>query len=593
MPPSEERRRGSLGSRLLAALGQPRGLGVAVAAVGAIGIASSLTPALPQRLELVEDLVDPLVLHLAAGTTALIGIILMLLGRGLARRRRGAHVAALALLGVSAVLHLVKGLDVEEAMLAAGVFVLLVRSRREFTVPMPAGRALVVVRVALILAVIDLGFGLAGLAIGAGRLRVPFKPGRALAEVVRRLGGANGAIHFHGVARLFPLTLAVLGFVSVGALLVVAFAPVRARLGLGNERTRARVQTMTNRADGDTLDPFALRAEKHYVFSPDGEAAVAYRYVAGVGLASGDPIGAPDAFPDALAAFLALCDERGWRPAVMGVRNDRLDLYLDAGLSAWYLGDEAIIDVKDFTLDGRAMRDVRQAVNRTYNSGIVTEFHYEGELAGDLRGQLLAIAERGRRGAPERGFSMALDGLLSGRDHDCVIVVARADDGRPFAFQRYIPCQAGRGLSLDAMRRDEDIGPNGVNERMIVDTIEWARNRQIAEVSLNFAFCRALIDPPDTLDLGERAQAWVVQRLSPHFQIESLLRFNAKFRPRWVPRSIVYRSLGDLTPVGGGHGARRRVLAARFPLTSIACGEGESRIRRRRSRKHLRTLSTM
>ena len=247
MPPSEERRRGSLGSRLLAALGQPRGLGVAVAAVGAIGIASSLTPALPQRLELVEDLVDPLVLHLAAGTTALIGIILMLLGRGLARRRRGAHVAALALLGVSAVLHLVKGLDVEEAMLAAGVFVLLVRSRREFTVPMPAGRALVVVRVALILAVIDLGFGLAGLAIGAGRLRVPFKPGRALAEVVRRLGGANGAIHFHGVARLFPLTLAVLGFVSVGALLVS-----RVRPGPRSTRPRQRADSGAGADDDES-----------------------------------------------------------------------------------------------------------------------------------------------------------------------------------------------------------------------------------------------------------------------------------------------------------------------------------------------------
>jgi lysyl-tRNA synthetase class 2 len=367
---------------------------------------------------------------------------------------------------------------------------------------------------------------------------------------VRRLGGANGAVHFHGAARLFPLTLAALGFVSVAALLVIAFAPVRTRAGLNNEQARARVRTMTNRADGDTLDPFALRADKQHVFSPDGRAAVAYRYVAGVGLASGDPVGSPDAFPDALAAFLALCDERGWRPAVMGVRNERLDLYLDAGLSAWYLGDEAIVDVQAFTLEGRAMRDVRQAVSRTHNFGIVTEFHYEGELPGDLRGQLLAIAERGRRGAPERGFSMALDGLLSGRDRDCVIVVARTDDGRPFAFQRYVPCRAGSGLSLDAMRRDEDIGPNGVNERMIVDTIEWSHHRQVTEVSLNFAFCRALIDPPDTLGLGERAQAWVIQRLNPHFQIESLLRFNAKFRPRWVPRSIVYRSLGDLTPVG-------------------------------------------
>src|SRR5439155_16558453 len=122
--------------------------------------------------------------------------------------------------------------------------------------------------------------------------------------------------------------------------------------------------------------------------------------------------------------------------------------------------------------------------------------------------------------------------------------VAWTSDGDAFAFHRYVPCRNNRGLSLDAMRRDAAVGPNGVNERLIVDTIEWARTRGVAEVSLNFAFCRALIDPSAVLTASERAQAWVVRRLNPYFQIESLLRFNAKFRPRWVPRSVVYRSLG-------------------------------------------------
>ncbi len=117
----------------------PRGLGLAVAAVGAVSVVSALTPELPLRLELVEGLVDPVVVHLADGTTALIGVVLMLLGRGLAQRRRSAYFAALGLLTVSAVLHVVKGLDVEEALLAIGVAALLVRARDLFTVPLPAG----------------------------------------------------------------------------------------------------------------------------------------------------------------------------------------------------------------------------------------------------------------------------------------------------------------------------------------------------------------------------------------------------------------------------------------------------------------------
>ncbi len=530
-------------------LTSPRGLGLAVAAVGAVSIVSALTPALPRRLELVDGLMDPVVVHLADGTTALVGVVLMLLGRGLAQRRRSAYFGALALLTVSAVLHVVKGLDVEEALLALGVAALLVRARGLFTVALPRGRVLRVVRVALVLAAVDVGLGVAGLALGASRLRIPIKPGTVLIEVVRRLGGARW------LARI-PWCGA-----GVPDLARAARAPhrrrradrrVRAGSGAADAVTepRAAIRRLADRADGDTLDPFALRADKSYVFSPDGRAALAYRCVGGVGLASGDPVGAPEAFAGAVAAFLALCDETGWRAAVMGVRGDRLAAYVDAGLRVQYLGDEAIVDVADFTLTGRSMRDVRQAVNRTANSGITTEFHREGELDAGLRRALLGIAERGRRGAPERGYSMALDGLLSGRDRDCLVAVARDADGTPFAFQRYVPCRAGTGLSLDAMRRD-DVGPNGVNERLIVDTIEWARAHAVDVVSLNFAFCRSLIDEAtETRSTGARAQAWVVRRLNPHFQIESLLRFNAKFRPRWVPRYLVYRSLGDLAPVG-------------------------------------------
>jgi len=519
-----------------------------VAAVGAVSVVSALTPALPRRLELVDGLLDPLVVHLADGTTALVGVVLMLLGRGLAQRRRSAYFGALALLTVSAVLHLVKGLDVEEALLALGVAALLVHARGLFTVALPRGRTLRVVRVALVLAAVDVGLGVAGLALGASRLRIPIKSGAALIEVVRRLGGAGGSLEFHGVARVFPISLALLGFLTVGVVLVVAFAPAPAR-DAANE-PRAAIRRLADRDDGDTLDPFALRADKSYVFSPDGRAALAYRCVGGVGLASGDPVGAPEAFADAVAAFLALCDETGWRAAVMGVRGDRLAAYVDAGLRAQYLGDEAIVDVAAFTLTGRSMRDVRQAVNRTANWGVTTEFHREGELDAGLRRALLGIAQRGRRGAPERGYSMALDGLLSGRDRDCLVAVARDAAGTPFAFQRYVPCRAGTGLSLDAMRRD-DVGPNGVNERLIVDTIDWARAHAVDVVSLNFAFCRSLItEATETRSTGARAQAWVVRRLNPHFQIESLLRFNAKFRPRWVPRYLVYRSLGDLAPVG-------------------------------------------
>ena len=138
--------------------------------------------------------------------------------------------------------------------------------------------------------------------------------------------------------------------------------------------------------------------------------------------------------------------------------------------------------------------------------------------------------------------------LLTGRDPECVIAVCRYDQGTPIAFQRFVPCKAGTGLSLDTMRRDA-VGPNGVNERLIVEVVLWAREHGIREVSLNFAAFRGLIEDDAELGPLQSAQAWLIRRLNPYFQIQSLLTFNAKFNPRWVPRYIVYRSVGDLAPV--------------------------------------------
>jgi lysyl-tRNA synthetase class 2 len=263
---------------------------------------------------------------------------------------------------------------------------------------------------------------------------------------------------------------------------------------------------------------------------------------------SGDPVGDQASFDNALARFLDLCDGQGWRFAALGSRADRLPLYEAHGLRSLYLGDEAIIDTASFTLEGRKMRPVRQAANRTITHGITCEIHREGDLDPTLRRALIGIAERHRQGAPERGFSMALDGLLEGRHPDALVTVARDEHGAPFAFQRYIPCRAGRALSLDAMRRDR-VGVNGVNERMIVETVHWAQAHGVEEVSLNFAVAKDILTEGAELSSVEAAEAWVLRRLNPYFQIESLLSFNAKFHPRWVSRHLVYRGFADLIPV--------------------------------------------
>jgi lysyl-tRNA synthetase class 2 len=542
------RRHRRIGRISLAPRTEARLLGLLVAMAGIVNLASALTPNLRQRMHILHEGLTPDITGLAHGATAILGVGLLLVGRGLVHRRRLAYLAALGLLGVSAITHVLKGLDVEEAIVVLVVAVVLWRARWLFDSPIPHARWRTLARVIPAVLIIDFAYGLVGLAIRHGEMHPAVTVSLAFREVGARLIGMTGPLHVEGGFGIwFPPTITVLGAASLAAIVLLALAPVAERT-VGHHADLERVRRLVDRADGDSLDPFALRHDKQYVFSDDERAAVAYRYVNGVGLASGDPVGAPESFEDAVKRFLALCDDRGWRPAVVGARADRLALYERLGLRSHYLGDEAVIEVGDFGLEGRAMRPVRQAANRTKNFGLTTEVHREGDLDPTLRRALVGISDRHRAGAPERGFSMALDELLSGRDRDCVIVVCRDATGAPIAFQRYVPCKGGRGLSLDAMRRDA-IGPNGVNERMIVDAVDWARTHDVDEVSLNFAAFKGLIEEGAELSRVQAAEAWVIKRLNPYFQIESLLNFNAKFHPRWIPRYLVYRAAGDLAAV--------------------------------------------
>ncbi|MGZ4212990.1 MAG: phosphatidylglycerol lysyltransferase domain-containing protein [Actinomycetota bacterium] len=527
-----------------------RALGFAVAVAGILNVVSALTPALASRTRALRTLMTPGAFDLATGVAATFGLILLLLGRGIAQRRRAAWWLTLGALGISTLAHIFKGLDLEEATFNAILAVVLVWQRRLFVVRHGPVKRRAVLRAIPIVVGVDFLYGVGGIMIRQSVITPRPSVWLAIRETGARLVGLTGPLHIGAhLGTWFPQSLTIVGLGSIAGLFLLALAPVAERAAVGHRHERDEIRRLIARTDGDTLDFFALRRDKRYVFSDDHHAAVAYRYVNGVGLASGDPVGDASSFPDAVERFMQRCEANGWRPAVLGARGDRTGVWERAGLKPFYLGDEALIDVAAFSLEGRAMRNVRQSARHTEKAGVTTEFHLEGALDPTLRRALVGIAERHLAGAPERGFSMALGDVLMSEEPECVVVVGRARDGTPIAFQRYVPCRSGRALSLDVMRRDPD-APNGVNERMILDLVAWAKARGVETVSLNFAAFRGLLVEGAPRTPIKAAQAWVVRRLSPYFQIESLHRFNAKFQPRWVPRFAMYRKMGDLGPVG-------------------------------------------
>ncbi|MFG2876835.1 phosphatidylglycerol lysyltransferase domain-containing protein [Streptomyces sp. NPDC048337] len=352
---------------------------------------------------------------------------------------------------------------------------------------------------------------------------------------------------------------------SMLLLLAVLFAAFRSRRAVDplSEEDEDRLRALlAKQGDRDSLGYFALRREKSVIWSPTGKAAVTYRVVGGVSLASGDPIGDPEAWPGAIEPWLAEAREHGWVPAVMGASEEAGQIYARHGLDALELGDEAIVETADFTLEGRAMRTVRQAYNRVKRAGYTVRIRRHADIPADEMDVLLERADDWRDGATERGFSMALGRLGDPGDGQCVMLECTDGNGDLRAVLSFVPW-GPKGLSLDLMRRDRD-SENGLMEFMVIELLERSKEIGVTQVSLNFAMFRSVFERGSRLGAGPVLRMWrsLLSFFSRWWQIESLYRANAKYRPIWEPRFMLFEKSSDLLRIGIAAGRAEGFLEA-------------------------------
>lgn len=360
---------------------------------------------------------------------------------------------------------------------------------------------------------------------------------------LRRVGIAEGPAWLDLVLDLSATAVAT-------AALYTLFRGVRSRrLRTDEEELRVR-RLLAEHGENDSLGYFATRREKSVVFSPNGRAAVAYRVLAGTSVASADPIGDPDAWPDAVRAWLNESRTYGWTPGVLGASELGAKAYTDAGLRALEIGDEAVLDVRDFSLAGPERRSVRQAVKRIERAGYSTKVRRHSEIPHDEMAALLLHAQQWRGAETERGFSMALGRLGDPSDGRSVMVEAYDGQGELRGMLSFVPW-GRRGLSLDLMRRDRD-AENGLNEYMIAEVVAASSHLGAQRISLNFAMFRAVFSDGERIGAGPVLRAWrgVLSMASRFFQLESLYRSNAKYGPDWEPRFLCYSSARRLPRVG-------------------------------------------
>ena len=521
-----------------------------------IGLADVAEGAVPgmyaqYRLHRIGDLAPGTLTNLTRTADVITGLLLLMLSHGLRRRKRRASQAVMLLLGASVVLHLAHYPYIGRAVVTTALLVVLFCYRREFYAvgdPRTRWRALAVLGW-LVLA--DLVIGLSYITLTRG-LKADYSLMQRGQSVIYGLFGFSGPAQFgpEGHGDLFDVLTSALGLFT---LIVTAYVFLRPAepAGRPSSQDAARIRDLLDRhGEQDSLGYFALRDDKSIIWSPTGKSCIGYRVLSGVMLAAGDPIGDPEAWPGAIHAFLDEAARHAWVAAVVGCGEQGAEVWCrEGGLTALELGDEAIVDVASFSLEGRAMRNVRQMVTRVCRHGYVAEFHRVGDLPRAEIDRLIRQADSWRGSPTERGFSMALGRVGGQHDGRCVIATA-TEDGVLRAILHFVPWGPD-GLSLDLMRRDRAAQP-GLNDFLIVEAISRAPELGVRRISLSFAAFRSALERGERIGAGPVIRAWrrILLFMSRWFQIESLYKFNAKFCPDWVPRFMVFPSTRDTPRIG-------------------------------------------
>ncbi|WP_083976737.1 phosphatidylglycerol lysyltransferase domain-containing protein [Kitasatospora azatica] len=563
--PEQPRRRGLQTLRTQAAAVPrawlPGAVGYACLLIGLVDILSGVFPKLRRtRMHSWAGQLPGTTTTLATAGTLLIGILLVLLAHALRRRKRRAWRMVCALLPASAALHVLRWHQVGPAVVSLVLFVVMLLHRREFYAkadPRTRWRALLNL---VVMGAISLGLGF--LIVSAHPAREMGRPSLIdrLHETVWGLFGLDGPITYHPdrIGDVVGYSLAGLGLLTAFSTAYLLLRPGKPEPELTAE-DEAKVRSLLQRHGArDSLGYFALRRDKSVLFSPTGKAAISYRVVSGVMLASGDPVGDVEAWPGAIKVFMAHAREHAWVPAVMGCSEVGGEVWTrEAGLDALELGDEAIVDASTFSLAGRAMRNVRQMVKRIERNGYSCQVRRVADLTLEEKLRIADAAARWRGTDTERGFSMALGRFGDAGDDDCVVVTAHRapEEGDPSgddlkAVLHFVPWGPD-GISLELMRRDRAADP-GLNELLIVAALQEVPNLGVRRVSLNFAMFRSALARGERIGAGPVLRAWrgLLVFLSRWFQIESLYKFNAKFQPEWEPRFLVYPSTRDLPRIG-------------------------------------------
>lgn len=526
------------GARGIASSVAPMVLGAAVFGGGVILLVSGSIPALPNRMRFLHDVIPlPFIeaSHLAA---SLVGAALLLLAHGLYRRLDGAFFATRALLIAGAVFSLAKGLDYEEAIACLLIAAMLQWTRGAFYRQSGlTGRILSpgwIASVGLVLiGVTWLGFFVYKNVAYQDNLWWDFALHGDASRFLRASVAIAGLMIFAAIWRLLSPT----------AQLLTSTILDRAELDQCLKQAR-RTDAM-----------LSLTGDKRYLTSRTGNAFLMYQISGKSWIVMSDPVGEQAEWPELFWSIRGLADATGGRLFFYQLSVDALPLTIELGFQIIKYGEEARINLCDFTLEGSRMSKLRQVHNRSLREGSSFEIVPAASL-GEIFNDLAVISDDWLRhkNANEKMFSLGRFDRKYLANFDTAVV---RREGKIIAFANLWATANRNELSIDLMRYGEDMA-RGTMDFLFIELMLWGQQQKYTWFTLGIAPLSG-IESNRLSPIWAKAASFLFRHGEQFYGFKGLRSYKEKFAPQWegryiaVPKGLSWLSgLNDLQALIGG-----------------------------------------
>jgi phosphatidylglycerol lysyltransferase len=514
--------------------------------LGLVNIISVLSPAIPGNMQILRDYLFFDVVNFSNSFVLITGLFLLVTAAFMLRGLRSSWWFALILSTFSVLGHITKGINLTEAGIALFVVFSLIMTRKEYYVRNNPRVRNLGIQTALLSMVAVLIYGTIGFyLLDKKHFQINFNILQSVKYTLQNYffleTGLNPGDSF---AKDFLYTIRISGFFSM-AFLVYSFIRPYVFKEAPSIEEKEKAEKLVRQFGHSSLDYFKTYQDKQ-IFIPTGiDAFISYRVSLNYAIVLEDPVAAgKEEMSGCIALFSKYCYENGLKDVYYRVSKESLDVYKIFSKKSLFIGQEAIVDLSLFTLEGGERKSIRNAINKIKEQGYTAKIH-NPPLKDGLIQQLKAVSEEWLKFSEKQEIVFSQGMFTEGEIKQQTVITVSSQEDKIIAFLNIIPDYAKSEGTYDLLRKTKD-APNGVMDFILTELFKYFKSGGIQYVNLGFAPMSGMDDPHS---FPERSMKFAYEKIKSFSHYRGMHDYKDKFHPVWNDKYLVFDNDYDLIQI--------------------------------------------